>query len=557
MNDRSSNGQLAEKDKLGDRNWKTWSWQISNHLQYHGWESYILAPTKAAAAAITSAAAPTPGAEASSVTAPALDPAIDRKALALIKMNVKEQNFPHIMNAKTAREAWAALESVHTAIIEAQQMELSEQLETIKKRSNETVTMYVSRAKGLWLELVSAGSTKAEREAVQATMRGLPESFSVVVRIFRHTAQPESFTFTNLQRQLLSDETVSRQHKQEEVPALFASGSRGRGSYRGRGRHNFQGGRGSTSSRAVSSTRSSSDKECNYCGRPGHIKPECRTKRFDESQGTYRSCMPDSERQANKEKSLAKRNNGGTGSSSKPNVSTPVTLLALAAVTSRPSEVNSPSHWPLDSGATRHMSPFKQLFTNVRPLDAPHIVKFGSGDTATCTHQGDIYMQIDDRPVVLKDVVHTPGLFTNLFSVVQSNEQGSIVTFGMPSNTSFTLDVPNNGTVIHGVRSSDYYGLYGFNASYQSSPVLAAGTAQESPELWHRRMGHLGYDNLSKLPSMVSGINVTSDQIKAAAKSAAVCEPCVMSKQTRLPFPSWLSRVRCMPVCRCDQDQRV
>jgi hypothetical protein len=118
---------------------------------------------------------------------------------------------------------------------------------------------------------------------------------------------------------------------------------------------------------------------------------------------------------------------------------------------------------------------------------------------------------------------------------------GAVLTFGKPDSTSFTLEAPGLPSVITGTRSSDFYGLYGFKATRFSAPVLAAGTTHETPELWHRRMGHLGYDNLAKLPTMVSGMNVSPEQIKAAAKSSDACETCIMAKQTRLPFPSWPS----------------
>eukprot|EP00961_Rhodomonas_salina_P113047 1520957-Rhodomonas_salina.1 len=57
----------------------------------------------------------------------------------------------------------------------------------------------------------------------------------------------------------------------------------------------------------------------------------------------------------------------------------------------------------------------------------------------------------------------------------------------------------------------------------------------ETPELWHRRFAHLGYDNLAMLQSkdMVTGITISAEEFKAQKE---VCEPCVMGKQHRLPF---------------------
>ena len=57
-------------------------------------------------------------------------------------------------------------------------------------------------------------------------------------------------------------------------------------------------------------------------------------------------------------------------------------------------------------------------------------------------------------------------------------------------------------------------------------------------QLWHCRFGHLGMDNVSKLvkSKMVEGMDCN---VKAERKS--VCEPCVMGKQHRTPYPKGVS----------------
>ena len=56
------------------------------------------------------------------------------------------------------------------------------------------------------------------------------------------------------------------------------------------------------------------------------------------------------------------------------------------------------------------------------------------------------------------------------------------------------------------------------------------------PNLWHRRLGHLGVDNLAKLTTMSTGIKCQPADIKSAA-NATVCEACALGKQHRQPFP--------------------
>jgi hypothetical protein len=69
------------------------------------------------------------------------------------------------------------------------------------------------------------------------------------------------------------------------------------------------------------------------------------------------------------------------------------------------------------------------------------------------------------------------------------------------------------------------------------SSSIVAEPISENAKLWHARFGHLNYDALSKLvdDDMVEGLSCSSQEFKAA--KAAVCEPCMIGKSTRLPFP--------------------
>lgn len=51
-------------------------------------------------------------------------------------------------------------------------------------------------------------------------------------------------------------------------------------------------------------------------------------------------------------------------------------------------------------------------------------------------------------------------------------------------------------------------------------------------ELWHQRLGHLNARSVLVIQSMVSGMNLSKDEL-----SMPFCEGCVQSKQHRAPFP--------------------
>jgi hypothetical protein len=66
-----------------------------------------------------------------------------------------------------------------------------------------------------------------------------------------------------------------------------------------------------------------------------------------------------------------------------------------------------------------------------------------------------------------------------------------------------------------------------------ASAMTSSGDSASNVQLWHRRYAHLSIGNLSKLikDNMVTGID-----IKYPMAATPLCEPCVMSKQHRLPF---------------------
>jgi transposase InsO family protein len=60
----------------------------------------------------------------------------------------------------------------------------------------------------------------------------------------------------------------------------------------------------------------------------------------------------------------------------------------------------------------------------------------------------------------------------------------------------------------------------------------------EQPELWHMRFCHAGWETLARMAqdNLVDGLPVSAERFRKAGKT--VCEPCVLGKQIRKPFPA-------------------
>ena len=74
------------------------------------------------------------------------------------------------------------------------------------------------------------------------------------------------------------------------------------------------------------------------------------------------------------------------------------------------------------------------------------------------------------------------------------------------------------------------FGMVGHSAHVELGAV-------KSPELWHRRYGQLGYDNLAKLAAeeLVTGMKTTAADFEAAREKA--CGTCITAKQQKVPRP--------------------
>jgi hypothetical protein len=134
---------------------------------------------------------------------------------------------------------------------------------------------------------------------------------------------------------------------------------------------------------------------------------------------------------------------------------------------------------------------------------------------------------------LLTDVLLIPEATENLISVRHATKQGLDFKF-----SSDRCEIFRKGLKVATARCTDDAIYYLTGQSLIVSP--GQGTAmvsrpKESPQLWHERYGHLGYENLAKLTSMVEGIHVSSEKFQAAG-AEGLFEPCVLGKQPRSPF---------------------
>lgn len=399
-----------------------------------------------------------------------------KKAWARIGLHVKKHHIQTVLDNPTAKSLWDTLEATYKAKSIARKIALKRQLNTLSKQADEPITKYAARAKTIWSDLVAAGTQTPESELTLSILAGLPAEYEIVATVLE--TRTEELTLEEVLPHLLSVE--QRHHKDgTTVPVYAVREGRGAPSRQPKNRSAFP-------SKGVI---------CFYCNKPGHIKAECRKRIRDEQKSGTRQAV------------------------------------AFAATTSS----SKSSEWIMDSGASRHLTSDRQSLRNYRSVEEGTSVTFVNGQHAKALGQGDVELHTRTQrgvsTVELLNVLHVPEATVNLFSIKTAMDSGAQVTF-KHGRCFVTL----GGQVYMEGISKD--GLLIISEDRPQHEVAYGARSKETAQLWHRRFGHLGYDNLHRLQkhSMVEGISVAAGHFKDQQKE--VCEPCIQAKQHRQPFPT-------------------
>ncbi|XP_062028686.1 uncharacterized protein LOC133744627 [Rosa rugosa] len=152
-------------------------------------------------------------------------------------------------------------------------------------------------------------------------------------------------------------------------------------------------------------------------------------------------------------------------------------------------------------------------------------VTFGDGRKASILARGTV-----NTPGIpnLKNVLYVEGLTTNLISVSHLADDYEDVWF----NKQRCLVLNHKGEGIMGGKRSFYNG-YHINANESSSAqsCLSVQSTEETFELWHRRLGHVNYQDLLKLASKQSVRGLPS----LKGKTGKMCGGCKIGKQIKTP----------------------
>ena len=195
--------------------------------------------------------------------------------------------------------------------------------------------------------------------------------------------------------------------------------------------------------------------------------------------------------------------------------------------------------WLLDSGAGRHVSPTREIFTDMVSCDSGEALVLADGVVMPIRGTGRVTLKIfsNDGSVgnfTLTNVAWVPELAFNLLSV--SNLQDKGVLFNLTQHSA-QLTCLNTDLIIPLMRSDNLYFLRPGTGGYE--PAMLARSSPVDMETMHARLGHRSHNSIRSMVGKVDGLalDLTHNDHKSP------CEACALN-QRRKPISKSPSKCR-------------
>ena len=503
------------------------STQMLNPRNYHTWKAdmMIFLRSENALNIVLGHEAPPP-ANASFAVKDSYEKRLGR-ATGMVYSSV-EPNIRAVINELPDQEparVWAALgEKYNTATSRSGRLAIRRRFQLTTMKTGSPVQDYISSLTNLRRELVGTPEEISDENLISHLLANLTDSFKTVVDII--TIRPsEQESLDSICTQLIEYETSNALRKAQvgsnpntagtvaEGHALAAVGdtqaTRGKQQY-GRGRGNRRGrgnGRGNGHSNRHKPYDSKPVGKCFYCLKEGHWEIDCNLKQKAEAF-----------KKETRDGTSRKAASGHHAEADDTSHDTEVHGFAASA-----NPIGSPTGggWMIDSGASHHLTGYKDVFRDLQPLPKPIPVKVANGTTCQATGYGLIHFSLDCGLLLTVKALYVPAFDAiSLISVDALNDSGFEVRFrsGICLVKTDSMAEQRIGKRQAGSRTCTLLG-----SVLAEAQANCAISTPEDLSTWHRRFAHM---NLADLRLLLPREAYTEKK----AELEAACSVCAKAK---------------------------
>ncbi|KAL2230353.1 UNVERIFIED_CONTAM: Retrovirus-related Pol polyprotein from transposon TNT 1-94 [Sesamum indicum] len=436
----------------------------------------------------------------------------DEFAYSSIILNLSDSVLRKVGKLESSKALWDRLEELYTEISLPNKLFLLEKFFRYKLDLSRNIDENLDDFTKLIQDIKLAGDKYIDEYSPIVLLNAIPESYSDVKAAIKYG------------RDDINLETVISGLKSKELDLKINKPSQNQHEINMvRGRTKFRNHRHSRSRSRYNNSRSKSrprennlkndrikDRRCYNCGIKGHYIKDCRKPRRENRDKNY----------DDKEKT----NNVSVESNGEVFVVYEVNFVNSFDM----------NEWLIDFGCTFHMSPFKDIFSNLR---YEHIGFVSMANEKKCEIRGlgDVALCFEGYKMILKNVRYVPDLSHNLISYAALEEDGLEGRWGKG-----TMKIMKGSLVVF--KAERKRNLYICTATYDNFAAFISENYKTT--LWHKRLGHISMKGLDFLRK--DGIlNDKLDKLD-------FCDECVMGKHHKVHFPISPSPNPSMSTCILD-----
>lgn len=408
---------------------------------------------------------------------------LDRQALGVVRLTLAKNVAYNIVKETTTYGLIKALSNMYEKPSASNKVYLCRLLFATKLNEGDCVADHVNEFNSILSRLTSVDIKFDDEVQALLLVSSLPDSWSGFVTAICNSSGSSKMTFDGVRDAILGED-IRRRNSGESSGSLLSTESRGRKSDREQNQ-------GRSRSKSLKRGQSKDRKEivCWNCQKKGHFRNRCTApaapkgkKKEDNSANVVEEVADDD------------------------------ALICCVEC--------SVESWVMDSGASFHATPCKDLMLNFR-LGNFGKVRLADDETLDIAGMGDINLKTSlGTSWTLKDVRYIPGLKKMLISVGQLDKEGYRVTFG---NEQWKV-IKGNLVVARGEKKGTLYIVE--QSSYEANAVA---DVIGSSTLWHQRLGHMSEKGMKLLTSKGKIPELKNVEV-------GFCEPCVLGKQKRVTF---------------------
>jgi transposase InsO family protein len=153
--------------------------------------------------------------------------------------------------------------------------------------------------------------------------------------------------------------------------------------------------------------------------------------------------------------------------------------------------------WIIDTGCTHHMTGYRHVFSDLKPMERPVVVSLGDKSRLAAVGKGTVRIQTDPHTIlVLHDVYLVPNLKFSLISPYMLSAYDLKMTVSLKG-----AELSKFGQTIVRIPFEDDLLIIRNMISYEKTLIHKANSSAYLSNMynWHQRLGHLGVATLNRI----------------------------------------------------------